>query len=130
MNWCYHTQFSFLKLPHFFTPRPALNLCVELGEVEYLVLDEADQMLAVGFEEAVESILENLPHKRQSMLFSATMPTWVKKLARKYLDNPLNIDPMPKSIYWIGRLDNKMRISRKGSNSMQSQPHPHQNALF
>ncbi|XP_013608677.1 PREDICTED: DEAD-box ATP-dependent RNA helicase 3, chloroplastic [Brassica oleracea var. oleracea] len=65
---------------------------LKLGEVEYLVLDEADQMLAVGFEEAVESILENLPQKRQSMLFSATMPTWVKKLARKYLDNPLNID--------------------------------------
>uniref|UniRef100_A0A0D3D4L1 Helicase ATP-binding domain-containing protein n=1 Tax=Brassica oleracea var. oleracea TaxID=109376 RepID=A0A0D3D4L1_BRAOL len=61
----------------------------EPGEVEYLVLDEADQMLAVGFEEAVESILENLPQKRQSMLFSATMPTWVKKLARKYLDNPV-----------------------------------------
>ncbi|CAF1716140.1 unnamed protein product [Brassica oleracea] len=65
---------------------------LKLGEIEYLVLDEADQMLAVGFEEAVESILENLPQKRQSMLFSATMPTWVKKLARKYLDNPLNID--------------------------------------
>ncbi|CAA7017200.1 unnamed protein product [Microthlaspi erraticum] len=65
---------------------------LKLGEVEYLVLDEADQMLAVGFEEAVESILENLPQKRQSMLFSATMPTWVKKLARKYLNNPLNID--------------------------------------
>ncbi|XWS64383.1 hypothetical protein CRYUN_Cryun05aG0000200 [Craigia yunnanensis] len=63
-----------------------------LGEVEYLVLDEADQMLAVGFEEDVEEILENLPSKRQSMLFSATMPSWVKKLARKYLDNPLNID--------------------------------------
>ncbi|KAL0828225.1 hypothetical protein Bca101_051903 [Brassica carinata] len=65
---------------------------LKLGEVEFLVLDEADQMLAVGFEEAVESILENLPQKRQSMLFSATMPAWVKKLARKYLDNPLNID--------------------------------------
>ncbi|GLT88486.1 hypothetical protein SLE2022_065110 [Rubroshorea leprosula] len=65
---------------------------LKLGEVEYLVLDEADQMLAVGFEEDVEEILENLPPKRQSMLFSATMPAWVKKLARKYLDNPLNID--------------------------------------
>ncbi|KAL0806458.1 hypothetical protein Bca101_098950 [Brassica carinata] len=61
----------------------------ELGEVQYLVLDEADQMLAVGFDEAVESILENLPQKRHSMLFSVTMPTWVKKLARKYLDSPL-----------------------------------------
>ncbi|XP_038716242.1 DEAD-box ATP-dependent RNA helicase 3, chloroplastic-like [Tripterygium wilfordii] len=65
---------------------------LRLGEVEYLVLDEADQMLAVGFEEDVEVILENLPSKRQSMLFSATMPAWVKKLARKYLDHPLQID--------------------------------------
>ena len=45
-----------------------------------------------GVEEDVEVILENLPSKRQSMLFSATMPIWVKKLARKYLDNPLQID--------------------------------------
>lgn len=65
---------------------------LKLGEVEFLVLDEADQMLAVGFEEDVEIILEKLPTKRQSMLFSATMPSWVKKLARKYLDNPLTID--------------------------------------
>ncbi|KAG2266258.1 hypothetical protein Bca52824_073337 [Brassica carinata] len=104
MNSCYHTHSSFLKLPHFFMPKvsPLPFECDwlprnkisdsvnrEPGEVEYLVLDEADQMLAVGFEEAVESILENLPQKRQSMLFSATMPTWVKKLARKYLDNPV-----------------------------------------
>ncbi|RHN49123.1 putative RNA helicase transcription factor interactor and regulator CCHC(Zn) family [Medicago truncatula] len=65
---------------------------LKLSEVEYLVLDEADQMLAVGFEEDVEVILEKLPAKRQSMLFSATMPSWVKKLARKYLNNPLTID--------------------------------------
>ncbi|KAJ4840949.1 DEAD-box ATP-dependent RNA helicase 3, chloroplastic [Turnera subulata] len=65
---------------------------LKLGEVEYLVLDEADQMLSLGFEEDVEVILENLPPKRQSMLFSATMPAWVKKLSRKYLDNPLQID--------------------------------------
>ncbi|XP_050273332.1 DEAD-box ATP-dependent RNA helicase 3, chloroplastic [Quercus robur] len=65
---------------------------LKLGEVQFLVLDEADQMLAVGFEEDVEVILEKLPSKRQSMLFSATMPGWVKKLARKYLDNPLTID--------------------------------------
>lgn len=65
---------------------------LNLGEVEYLVLDEADQMLAVGFEEDVEVILEKLPSQRQNMLFSATMPTWIKKLARKYLENPLTID--------------------------------------
>ncbi|PKA48882.1 DEAD-box ATP-dependent RNA helicase 3, chloroplastic [Apostasia shenzhenica] len=65
---------------------------LQLGEVQYLILDEADQMLAVGFEEDVEVILEKLPSERQSMLFSATMPGWVKKLARKYLDKPLTID--------------------------------------
>lgn len=65
---------------------------LKLGEVQFLVLDEADQMLAVGFEEDVELILQKLPSVRQSMLFSATMPTWVKKLSRKYLDNPLTID--------------------------------------
>ncbi|KAF5760109.1 putative RNA helicase transcription factor interactor and regulator CCHC(Zn) family [Helianthus annuus] len=65
---------------------------LKLGEVQFLVLDEADQMLAVGFEEDVEHILEKLPSERQSMLFSATMPGWVKKLSRKYLNNPLTID--------------------------------------
>ena len=63
-----------------------------LNEVRYLVLDESDQMLAVGFAEDVERILENVPKERQSMLFSATMPDWVKKLARKYLRQPLTID--------------------------------------
>lgn len=79
---------------------------LQLGEVEYLVLDEADQMLAVGFEEDVEVILEKLPAQRQSMLFSATMPFWVKKLARKYLDNPLTIDlvsskPAPSFLFHV-----------------------------
>lgn len=65
---------------------------LNLENVSYLVLDEADQMLAVGFEEDVERILEQMPKQRQSMLFSATMPAWVKKLSRKYLNNPLTID--------------------------------------
>ena len=65
---------------------------LRLEEVHFLVLDEADQMLAVGFEEDVEQILQKLPKKRQSMLFSATMPKWVKELSRKYLSRPLTID--------------------------------------
>jgi ATP-dependent RNA helicase DDX21 len=65
---------------------------LRLDDVKFLVLDEADQMLAIGFEEDVEVILDNLPTVRQSMLFSATMPGWVKKLARKYLNDPLTID--------------------------------------
>jgi ATP-dependent RNA helicase DDX21 len=65
---------------------------LRLEEVHFLVLDEADQMLAVGFEEDVEQVLQQLPKKRQSMLFSATMPKWVKELSRKYLNRPLTID--------------------------------------
>ncbi|XP_042489170.1 DEAD-box ATP-dependent RNA helicase 53, mitochondrial-like [Macadamia integrifolia] len=68
--------------------RGALNL----SEVQFIVLDEADQMLAVGFDEDVEVILEKLPKKRQSMMFSATMPTWIRKLTQKYLKDPLTID--------------------------------------
>eukprot|EP00262_Sarcandra_glabra_P014330 TRINITY_DN417_c0_g1_i1.p1 TRINITY_DN417_c0_g1~~TRINITY_DN417_c0_g1_i1.p1 ORF type:complete len:613 (+),score=109.59 TRINITY_DN417_c0_g1_i1:63-1901(+) len=68
--------------------RGALNL----SEVKFVVLDEADQMLAIGFQEAVECILSYLPAKKQCMLFSATMPLWVNQLSRKYLRDPLVID--------------------------------------
>eukprot|EP01018_Ginkgo_biloba_P023843 Gb_35745 [translate_table: standard] len=68
------------------------NKTLKLHEVQFVVLDEADQMLAVGFEEDVEVILDELPTKRQGMLFSATMPGWVQKLARKHLSNPMIID--------------------------------------
>ncbi|MCL7047233.1 hypothetical protein MKW94_026957 [Papaver nudicaule] len=68
--------------------RGALNL----SEVKFVVLDEADQMLAIGFQEDVECILNYLPEERQVMLFSATMPSWVNELSRKYLKKPLVID--------------------------------------
>lgn len=74
---------------------------LKLSEVQYLVLDEADQMLAVGFEEDVETILETVPSQRQTMLFSATMPGWVKKLSRKYLNNPLTIDLVSFYYCWL-----------------------------
>ncbi|KMZ76233.1 DEAD-box ATP-dependent RNA helicase 53 [Zostera marina] len=80
--------------------RGALNL----SEVKFVVLDEADQMLAVGFEEDVERILDYLPSKKQSMLFSATMPSWVKDLSKKYLKNPLVID-------LVGNSDKKLAES-------------------
>ncbi|XP_039053608.1 DEAD-box ATP-dependent RNA helicase 53, mitochondrial-like [Hibiscus syriacus] len=68
--------------------RGALNL----SEVQFLVLDEADQMLQVGFADDVETILERLPANRQSMMFSATMPNWIRSLTQKHLKNPLTID--------------------------------------
>ncbi|KAM0041290.1 putative RNA helicase [Helianthus debilis subsp. tardiflorus] len=68
--------------------RGALNL----SEVKFAVLDEADQMLNVGFAEDVETILEYLPKQRQTMMFSATMPSWIVKLTNKYLKTPVTID--------------------------------------
>ncbi|BAT80843.1 hypothetical protein LR48_Vigan07g033000 [Vigna angularis] len=68
--------------------RGALNL----KEVQFVVLDEADQMLQVGFQEEVERILERLPAKRQTLMFSATMPSWIKQISRNYLNDPLTID--------------------------------------
>lgn len=65
---------------------------LNLSEVQFVVLDEADQMLNVGFAEDVETILENIPQKHQTMMFSATMPSWIRKLTQKFLKNPLTID--------------------------------------
>lgn len=65
---------------------------LNLSEIQFVVLDEADQMLAVGFDEDVEVIMEKLPQNRQSMLFSATMPSWIRKLSNQYLKDPVIID--------------------------------------
>jgi len=65
---------------------------LNLHDIEYCVLDEADQMLAVGFEEDVERIMEEIPEQRQTFLFSATMPSWVTRITQKYLADHVTID--------------------------------------
>jgi ATP-dependent RNA helicase DDX21 len=65
---------------------------LDLSEIEFVILDEADMMLSVGFDEDVETILESVPEKRQTMLFSATMPSWVKRLTKKHLKDPVLVD--------------------------------------
>jgi len=60
---------------------------VELGAIEYLVLDEADEMLNMGFKEDIETILERTPETRRTMLFSATMPKEIANIAKRYMKN-------------------------------------------
>ena len=56
-----------------------------LSSVEFLVLDEADEMLNMGFIDDMEEIMKSIPEERQTLLFSATMPPQIKKLTKKYL---------------------------------------------
>jgi ATP-dependent RNA helicase DeaD len=64
---------------------------LKLGTLRTLVLDEADEMLRMGFIDDVEWILDQAPADRQIALFSATMPKEIQKIARKYLNNPQDI---------------------------------------
>ncbi|WFN94122.1 DEAD/DEAH box helicase [Gordonia sihwensis] len=64
---------------------------LDLSQLEFLVLDEADEMLTMGFAEDVERILADTPDQKQVALFSATMPAAIGRLARKYLNNPQEV---------------------------------------
>merc|ERR1719182_355129 len=65
---------------------------LDFGGIEYFVLDEADQMLDMGFSDDVEEVLGYIENKAQTFLFSATMPSWVKSLADRYTEDAVTID--------------------------------------
>ena len=77
------------------TPGRLLDLAdrgaLDLSHIKVLVLDEADEMLDLGFLPDVERILAKTPELRQTMLFSATMPAAIVSLARRHLRHPVNI---------------------------------------
>src|SRR3569623_972785 len=81
------------------TPGRLLDLidqrALSLRELEILVLDEADQMLDLGFIHALKRIVALVPPKRQTLFFSATMPKAIKELADKYLKNPAEVSVTP-----------------------------------
>ena len=78
------------------TPGRLLDLveqkACDLSQVEFLVLDEADRMLDMGFINDIKKIISMLPEKRQNLLFSATFSNDIKKLANKLLDEPVLIE--------------------------------------
>jgi len=65
---------------------------LSLDRISYLVIDEADEMLNMGFIEQVEAIINALPQKRVTMLFSATLPEAVKELSQRYMKTPIDIE--------------------------------------
>jgi ATP-dependent RNA helicase RhlE len=68
------------------------NTYVRFGDLKYLILDEADRMLDMGFYDDIMKIIQYLPSKRQNLMFAATMPDEIRKLARKVLHEPVEVN--------------------------------------
>jgi ATP-dependent RNA helicase DeaD len=64
---------------------------IDFSKVKYVVLDEADEMLNMGFQEDIDNILSTTPDEKKTWLFSATMPAEVRRIAKKYMDNPFEL---------------------------------------
>ena len=89
---------------------------LKLGNLKALVLDEADEMLRMGFIDDVETILKETPESRQTVLFSATMPSVIKRITKKYLNDPVDIKVKTETstvstisqYYWSGKTSYKL----------------------
>ena len=77
------------------TPGRAIDLIkrkvLKLNDIKWLVLDEADEMLNMGFKDDLETIMAETPQDKQTLLFSATMPKEISSMARKYMNKPAEI---------------------------------------
>ena len=98
------------------TPGRLLDLIdqgfVDLGSVEFFVLDEADRMLDMGFIRDIRKVLKLLPKKRQNLLFSATMPSSIADLASSFLNDAVMIDLSPEEIT-VERIDQSVMFVQK-----------------
>lgn len=68
---------------------------IDLSKVEILIFDEADQMMDMGFLPALQEIVAAVPEKRQTLMFSATMPPAIRKLAQQWLQDPISVEVVP-----------------------------------
>ncbi len=106
------------------TPGRLLDLMgqrhIDLSEVEFFVLDEADRMLDMGFLRDVRRIVDALPGRRQSLLFSATMPNDIVKLAQKLLYKPVRVEVSPpastlekikQSVWFVEKADKRKLLT-------------------
>lgn len=102
------------------TPGRLLDLInqgfINLKDIEFFVLDEADRMLDMGFIHDVKKVISKLPLKRQTLFFSATMPAEIQKLADTILNNPIKVEVTPaattaetiqQSVYFVDKPDKK-----------------------
>ncbi|WP_457831994.1 DEAD/DEAH box helicase, partial [Staphylococcus aureus] len=64
---------------------------INLEQIQYVVLDEADEMLNMGFKEDIEFILKNTPKRDSTWLFSATMPPEIRKVSQRYMKDPKEV---------------------------------------
>ncbi|NTV89372.1 MAG: DEAD/DEAH box helicase [Clostridiales bacterium] len=107
------------------TPGRLLDLInqkyINLGQIDFFVLDEADRMLDMGFSHDVKKIIAMLPATRQTLLFSATMPREIQALVNAILKNPVKVEVTPVSstvdtidqtVYFVEKKDKKHLLIR------------------
>ena len=98
------------------TPGRLLDLMnqgfIRLGKIEVFVLDEADRMLDMGFINDIKKVIAKLPEKKQTLLFSATMPSEIAGLAANLLKNPKRVEVTPPSTT-VERIDQKVIFCQK-----------------
>ena len=87
---------------------------ISFNNVKYLILDEADEMLKMGFQEDLEKILSSAPTDRQTALFSATMPEFIKKIAKKYMNHPENVIIKSETLT-VDKIDERVYFCKRDS---------------